>query len=147
MFVTCLVVCIQIRWRRLTVRGMNLVCNIMKDGAHAHADSILKMPHYANLAPQEAATQFYADLLSTDLINTGSRLDYGLAGEAVTSQFPGAEATDKASQSMVSSFAKSIMNLGGIFDTNSQFAIQAQRLEISQTHLIDSLGIQRNCCR
>lgn len=119
----------------LTVRGMNLARNIMKDGAHAHADSIIKMPHYANLAPQEAATQFYADLLSTDLINTGSRLDYGLAGEAVTSQFPGVEATGKGPVSqMVSSFAKSIMNLGGIFDTNSQFAIQGAKTgDISDT--------------
>ena len=107
----------------LTVRGMSLATNIMKDGAHAHADEIAKMPYYAGVEANEAASRFYADLMSTELLSGGSRLDRGVAGEAIGSAMPGVDATGQGPvRQMLGSAAESYMNIGSMFNPEGKFA-------------------------
>lgn len=107
----------------LTVRGMSLATNIMKDGAHAHADEIAKMPHYVGTEANEAASRFYADLMSTELLSGGSRLDRGVAGEAIGSAMPGVDGTGQGPvRQMLGSAAESYMNIGSMFNPEGKFA-------------------------
>ena len=107
----------------LTVRGMSLATNIMKDGAHAHADEIARMPYYAGVEANEAASRFYADLMSTELLSGGSRLDRGVAGEAIGSAMPGVDATGQGPvRQMLGSAAESYMNIGSMFNPEGKFA-------------------------
>ena len=113
----------------LTVRGLDLATKIMRDGAHAHGTDIAAMPFYKGKSSLEAASTFYADLMSTDLISTGSRLDKGLAGQAVSDMFPGSTAPGSGPLSqMASEYGKSLSNISGIFDPNSQFAISGAKV-------------------
>jgi hypothetical protein len=113
----------------LTVRGMKLATAIMKDGAHAHGTQIATMPFYKGQNSVDAASKFYGDLMSTDLISTGSRLDKGLAGQAVSDMFPGSTQPGQGPVGqMVSEFGKSWSNVSGIFDPNSQFAISGAKV-------------------
>ncbi len=113
----------------LTIRGLDLATRIMRDGAHAHGTEIASMPFYKGKNSLEAASSFYADLMSTDLISTGSRLDKGLAGQAVSDLFPGSTAPGSGPLSqMASEYGKSLSNVSGIFDPNSQFAISGAKV-------------------
>ena len=109
----------------LSVRGMSLATEIMKNGAYSEqaASAIARMEAYKSLAPQEAAVRYYGDLAATRLIENSKRLDRGLAGEAVSGGLPGAMATGRGPVSqMAGAYADTVKNIGSMFSQDGKFS-------------------------
>lgn len=123
--------------RALSVRGMSLANDIMKNGAfdESVAKRIAGMPHYQGMKPSVAAEQFYADLAATQLTTGGKRLDRGVAGEAVTEMFPGADKPGSgALVQMFKEYGETLKNITGIFNPESQFSIHGAKVgDLSDT--------------
>ena len=121
-----------------SLRGLSLSWDMMAKGAfdESVAARIAKMPHYQGLSQGDAAARFYADLAATNLTTGGKRLDRGVAGEAVTEMFPGADQTGKGPLlQMLQEFGTTLKNTPNMLNTEGKFAISGAKVgDLSDTY-------------